>query len=202
VDCLRPRLELVAQAHVDALFADASDQVPDPVVAVVAAAQAPAEPESRSSLPAKVVDFPLPPTVDQPQDAPAGPALPPAATPAPARWDLLEQCRLDPQRPASGSYQRLVDRLVSTTDPEAAPMRSGGRARLGDHAHDVVDGGKHRSLLQALVTPADVMEHQPMLDLRWRARFRWHLHPKRAVGDTTSGTIEHLRALEDAGIRA
>src|SRR5688572_29006446 len=31
---------------------------------------------------------------------------------------------------------------------------------------------------------------------------RWQLHPKRAVGDTTNGTSENIRALEDAGIRA
>jgi len=65
-----------------------------------------------------------------------------------------------------------------------------------------VDGGKQRIILAALVTPADVMENQPMLDLLWRVRFRWHLHPKRAVGDTTYGTAENIRALEDAGIRA
>jgi hypothetical protein len=52
------------------------------------------------------------------------------------------------------------------------------------------------------VTPADVMENTPMLDLLWRVRFRWHLHPKRAVGDTTYGTAENIQAVEDAGIRA
>jgi Transposase DDE domain len=33
-------------------------------------------------------------------------------------------------------------------------------------------------------------------------RFRYQLHPKRAVGDTTYGTIDNIRTLEDAGIRA
>lgn len=32
--------------------------------------------------------------------------------------------------------------------------------------------------------------------------FRWHLTPQRAIADTTYGTIENIRALEDAGIRA
>ncbi|HEV2126139.1 MAG TPA: transposase, partial [Chloroflexota bacterium] len=41
-----------------------------------------------------------------------------------------------------------------------------------------------------------------MLDLLWRVRFRWQVRPKRAVGDTTYGTIENIRTLEDAGIRA
>src|SRR5438094_8068046 len=56
--------------------------------------------------------------------------------------------------------------------------------------------------LTALVTPDDVMENTPMLDLLWRVRFRWHLHPKRAIGDTTYGTAENIQAVEDAGIRA
>jgi hypothetical protein len=42
----------------------------------------------------------------------------------------------------------------------------------------------------------------PFLDMLWRACFRWKLRPRSATGDTTYGTIEIIRALEDAGIRA
>ena len=66
----------------------------------------------------------------------------------------------------------------------------------------VLDGGKRRIILSALVTRADVMENQPMLDLLWRARFRRKLHPRQATGDTTYGTVENIVAFEDAGIRA
>ena len=66
----------------------------------------------------------------------------------------------------------------------------------------MVDGGKARIILATLVTPSDVMDNTPMLDLLHRARFRWHLHVRRAVADSTDGTIENIRALEDAGIRA
>src|SRR5439155_19006715 len=98
---------------------------------------------------------------------------------------------------------RITDFRVSTTDPDAAPMRlKGGGSRLGYHDHYVVDGGKDRIILDALVTPADVMENQPMLDLLGRVCFRYHLHPKRAIGDTTYGTVDNIVALEDAGIRA
>lgn len=41
-----------------------------------------------------------------------------------------------------------------------------------------------------------------MLVLLERVRFRWKVRPKRAIGDTTYGTIENIRALEAAGIRA
>src|SRR5437867_7130832 len=78
----------------------------------------------------------------------------------------------------------------------------GDRTKLGYHDHYVVDGGKARIILAAFVTPADVMENTPMLDLLRRVRFRWQLHPERAVGDTSYGTIENIRALEDEDIRA
>jgi hypothetical protein len=123
-------------------------------------------------------------------------------TNAPRRWTLLEECRLDPRRPAVNGYRRLSGQPVSRTDPDAMAMGGGGPAALGYHDHYVVDGGRARCILHALVTPADVMENQPMLDLLWRARFRWKLRPGRAVGDTTYGTTENIRALEDAGIRA
>ena len=119
-----------------------------------------------------------------------------------AVWKLLDHRRLDPARGAGSSYQRQSDFRGSPTDPDAALMNDGRRPALGYHDHYVVDGGKARIILQALVTPADVMENTPMLDLLWRARFRWHLRPKRAVGDTTYGTIENIQAVEDAGIRA
>jgi transposase len=119
-----------------------------------------------------------------------------------AGWKLLEQRRLDPARQVGHGYQRLSDLRASPTDPDAALMNDGRRSALGYHDHYVVDGGKQRIILNALVTPADVMENQPMQDLLWRVRFRWHLHPKRAVGDTTYGTVDNIRALEDAGIRA
>jgi hypothetical protein len=117
-------------------------------------------------------------------------------------WKLLDEHRLDPARPPRSSYRRTTDFLVRTTDPDATPMSKGGATRLGYHDHDVVDGGKARIILSAFVTPADVMENQPMLDLLRRVQFRYHLHPQRVIADTTDGTVENIRALEDAGMRA
>ncbi len=60
-----------------------------------------------------------------------------------ARWDLLGECRLAPDRPASGSYERKSDRLVSTTDPDAVAMRTyGERASIGYHNHYVIDAAR------------------------------------------------------------
>jgi len=106
-------------------------------------------------------------------------------------------------RSTSGYRRRTADLRASKTDPDASPMRRGeGRTRLGYHAHYVVDGGRSRIILAALVTPFEVMENQPMLDLLWRSRFRWRLKLHQATGDATYGTIENVVAIEEAGIRA
>ena len=117
------------------------------------------------------------------------------------RWELLEECRLDPDRPpTSNSTGARAISGVSPTDPDAALMKpQGERACLGYHDHYVVDGGKARIILHALVTPADVMENQPMLDQLRRVMFRWRVRPKRVIADTTYGTIDNIRALEGSG---
>jgi hypothetical protein len=80
--------------------------------------------------------------------------------------------------------------------------RKQGGLHFGYHDHYAVDGGKARIILEVLVTPADVMENQPMLDLLWRACCRWRIRPRQVTGDTTYGTIENIVAVEDQGIRA
>jgi transposase len=102
-----------------------------------------------------------------------------------------------------GAYQRMSDLWVSLTDPDAVLMKHHGHGtRLRYRDHYLVDGGKARIILGVLVTAADVMENMPFLDMVWRACFRWKLRPRSATGDTTYGTLESIRALEDAGIRA
>src|SRR5215213_8815602 len=118
-------------------------------------------------------------------------------------WRLLEERRLNPKRPSHRGYRRTSDFRVSPTDPDASPMWDWGAIRLGYHDHYVVDGGKRRIILAALVTPADVMESQAMRDLLWRVCFRRKLRPHQVTGDTTYyGTTENIVAVEDAGIRA
>ena len=59
------------------------------------------------------------------------------------------------QRDVYGSYQRTADFRISTTDPDATPMRlKGGGIHLGYHTHYVVDGGKRRIILAVLVVQA------------------------------------------------
>jgi hypothetical protein len=83
------------------------------------------------------------------------------------------------QREVRGRDLRRCDQRISTTDPDATPMRhGGGPLHLGHQTHYVVDGGKQRMILAALVTEASVMENQPMLDLLWHVRFRGLLRPR------------------------
>src|SRR5215213_2591751 len=101
-------------------------------------------------------------------------------------------------------YRRKADFLASKTDPDSSPMkcRDSKGSHLGYYTHYVVDGGKARIILSALVTPFEVTENQPMLDLLWRTSFRWKLHPKQVTGDTAYGTTENIAAVEMADIRA
>jgi Transposase DDE domain/Transposase domain (DUF772) len=102
-----------------------------------------------------------------------------------------------------GGYHRKSDDVVSRTDSDATHTgRAKTASRLGYNAHYVVDGGKARVILSALVVPADVKDNQPMLDLLWRTSFRWNLKPHHVTGDSIYGSLENIKAIEDAGIRA
>ena len=92
---------------------------------------------------------------------------------------------------------------ASATDPDAALMalKKGG-LHFGYHDHYAVDGGKARIILEVLVTPADVMENQPFLDMLWRSCFRWQLRPDQVTGDTTYGTVENIVDVKDQQIHA
>ncbi len=65
-----------------------------------------------------------------------------------------------------------------------------------------MDGGKARIVLNALVTPSEVTENRPMLDMLWATVFRWRIYPRQVTGDAKYGTRENVAALEKAGIRA
>jgi transposase len=175
--------------------------------------------EARAALHAHLVTLFPDETAHEEQDGdPAGmrASLPPTPLPVdlptPMREELAETnaARHDwiaetgrPQREVHGRYRRTADFRISTTDPDATPLRlKGGGTHLGYQTHYVVDGGKRRIILGVLVAPGEVMENQPMLDQAWHVRFRFHLWPRQATGDTTYGTIENIAALEGEGIRA
>lgn len=102
------------------------------------------------------------------------------------------------------SYKRITDEKVSLTDPDAAPMQAqgGGSAVLGYRDHYIVDGGKSRIILSALVAPASIMDNTPLLDLVDWTCSRWQLKPKIAIGDAKYGTVPNIVGLEGRGIKA
>ncbi|HLO14170.1 MAG TPA: transposase [Anaerolineales bacterium] len=101
-------------------------------------------------------------------------------------------------------YHRITDDQVSPIDPDAAPMQpsGGGSAVLGYRDHYVVDGGKARIILSALVTPDSIMDNSPILDLVDWVRSKWKIEPKLAAGDTKYGTVPNIVGLEERGIKA
>jgi transposase len=99
--------------------------------------------------------------------------------------------------------ERTADTRASRTDPDASPMRwSENARRLGYRTNYVVDGGKARIILSVLVTPGEVSENRPMLDLLFRSAFRWKMRPHHVTADGTYGTAENIEAVEHSGIRA
>src|SRR5215211_3606333 len=120
-----------------------------------------------------------------------------------ARHDWLARGGAPDRTIMRAGYRRRSDFEASETDPDAAlmAMKKGG-LHFGYHDHYAVDGGKARIILEVLVTPADVMENQPFLDMLWRACFRWQIRPDQVTGDTTYGTVENIVEVEDQKIRA
>jgi transposase len=197
VDSLTPRFAVEARAaiqtHLTALFAEEESQQ-EPQTAQTEVVASPPEVTS-PEVGACTVPLALPTVLSQAEQE----AL---ASENATRHDWIAQEGRQ-QREVHGLYQRTSDFKVSTTDPDATPMRlKGGGTHLGYHTHYVVDGGKARIILQVLVTPSEVMDNQPMRDLIFRTRFQWKLRPRQMTGDTKYGTIENIKALEDAGIRA
>jgi hypothetical protein len=190
-ESLKPRFFI--EAHLESLFGEASE---DP-------AQSPEQeslPEEKASSDAseqeeRVAPVPLPTSLS-PQECEE------LSQQNEAHHDWIEQLGAQNRQHTGRCYQRVADLQVSTTDPDATLMQTKHGADLGYHTHYVVDGGKSRIILNVLVTPSEVMDNQPMLDLLWRTRFRWKLWPRQVTGDRKYGTEDNLVVIEDQGIRA
>jgi transposase len=204
-DAMLPRFYLEAtHAHLAALFPDQADDQYDDQYDQTRNNSEPAEPGTNLlSLTSKL------PQATQAEGEQVPAAEPPGQEQGKDRGlersgDWISRLGRPSSREKNSWYQRIADLRVSTTDPDATLMhkKGGGGAHLGYHTHYAVDGGKARIILQALVTPSEVQDNQPMLDLLWRVCFRWRLRPKQVTGDTKYGTIENIVAVEQQGIRA
>lgn len=146
LDSLVPRFAVEARAalqeHLAALFSD--DASPDMQSSAVESASAPSAQDAAATHPKE----PCSPTslhVDLPE------ARHEMLTEAnAARHDWFAEAGRQ-QREVHGLYQRTADFRISTTDPDATPLRlKGGGTHLGYQTHYVVDGGKRRIVLGSL----------------------------------------------------
>jgi transposase len=93
IPSLIPRFYYEATTHVADLFTDEADGT---------------APQANTVLPPGIVPLPIDPgSVSAEPDPP---------------WRLLEERRLDPNRPSHRGYRRTSDYRVSPTDPDASPM--------------------------------------------------------------------------------
>jgi hypothetical protein len=187
VDSLIPRCAVEARAaiqtHLAALFSDEDTQPEQQTAATDAVASSP-EATSTEAMPVLYLSHSKSPFPNQSKRN-SRKKLPSGMTGLPNKEGESREVR--------GCYQRTSDLRISTTDPDATPMRlKGGGTHLGYHVHSVVDGGKARVILQVLVTPSEVMDNQPMRDLIFRTRFRWKLRPRHVTGDTKYGRSGYL----------
>src|SRR5215211_4041998 len=121
-----------------------------------------------------------------------------------AKSDWISRAGSQDREVKGNFYRRKADLFLSKTDPDASPMKRKGadHSHLGYQAHCVVDGGKARIILGVLVAPFEVTENKAMLDMLWRAVFRWRSRPRRVTGDSAYGTVENIAAIEKMGISA
>src|SRR2546421_8434745 len=184
VDSLKPRFAV--EAHLATLFGTQAERAGDEREQEEAASSEQGAPEAPKLLPTSLSQ--------EEQEA--------LAQHNEARHDWIEKVGAQDRSVSGRCYQRMADLRVSTTDPDATLMLTKQGVDMGYHTHYVVDGGKARIILNVLVTPSEVMDNQPMLDLLWRTRFRWKLWPWQATGDRKYGTEENLVAIESQHIRA
>ncbi len=159
LESLTPRFAV--EAHLTNLFAEEAEEAGEEK------GQDTLKEEAVSSEPAEQVEMkvptPLPVSLSQEERE----AL---AQDNAERHDWIEQLGAQDRSVTTRGYQRITDLRVSTTYPDATVMLHKDGSHLGYQTHYVVDGGKSRIILGVLVTPAEVMENQPMLDLIWRER--------------------------------
>jgi len=102
------------------------------------------------------------PTCSEHEELPAPIAVPTSLSPEEykalaqrneERHDWIEQEGAQDRHVSSRGYHRMADLRVSTTDPDATLMPTKDGTDKGYRTHYVVDGGRARIIVAALVTP-------------------------------------------------
>lgn len=99
------------------------------------------------------------------------------------------------------SYESVNDRLMSTTDPDAAVARkSGGSARPRYHHHRAVDDA-HGVITAVETTPGSIAENKKLLPLIEQHQNNTDTKVEIAVADHKYGTAENYVACQQQQIR-
>ena len=115
---------------------------------------------------------------------------------------LEEEVKEDDSRDDNdGSSGGVNKRYISTTDPDASIMRSGGKAKLRYQTHRAVDGA-YGVITATEVTPGEVNEAHLMVELIESHHSNTEIGVKTVVADSKYGTIENYLGCWDRGIRA
>jgi transposase len=107
----------------------------------------------------------------------------------------------DPRDNNDGDSGGVNKRYISTTDPDASIMRSGGKAKLRYQTHRAVDGA-HEVITATEVTPGEVNEAHLMIELIESHHKNTEIGAKTVVADSKYGTIDNYLGCWDRGIRA
>ncbi len=98
------------------------------------------------------------------------------------------------------SYEAVNDRLVSTTDPDAAVVRKGGGdSRPRYHHHRVVDDA-HGVITAVETTPGSIAENKKLLDLIDQHEANTAIAAETVVADQKYGTNENYVACQQRGL--
>src|SRR3989337_3260095 len=115
---------------------------------------------------------------------------------------LEEEVKEDDSRDDNdGSSGGVNKRYISTTDPDASIMRSGGKAKLRYQTHRAVDGA-YGGITATEVTPGEVNEAHLMVELIESHHSNTEIGVKTVVADSKYGTIRNYLSCYDRGIRA
>jgi transposase len=105
----------------------------------------------------------------------------------------------DASTPAS--YEAVNDRVVSTTDPDAAVVRKGAQpSRPRYHQHRAVDNA-HGVITAVETTPGSIAENKRLLPLVRQHETNTGQSTQTVVGDHKYGTVENFVACQQRGLR-
>src|SRR3990172_4297578 len=109
----------------------------------------------------------------------------------------LEEEREDEEGDNDDEGGGVNSRYISTTDPDAAIVRTGGKAKLRYQTHRAVDGA-YEVITATEVTPGDVNEAQKMLWLIDTHQLNTETNVETVVADSKYGTISNYLSCYDS----